>query len=155
MSHDWTPQSHRSITDAGMVIEIELGGIQTSSLQLVSEENQLCIRGRHEDLGSFESRFHVPPGYSPESAKVSFENGVMRIDMPPNKDSFLSKPVSMLIYCKDCGKHFEIVVRGKGTKDYRCPACGKVEGFDLGSLMDKALEQTKKMLGKNRGGWRL
>src|SRR5437016_2053466 len=95
-SPDWTPKSHIAFTDAGMVIEIELSGVQRSGLEIINEANQVCIRGRRKDIGSFESRFHVPPGYSPENAKTSFANGNLRIEIPPNNDS-LPKPVNMLI----------------------------------------------------------
>ena len=65
--------------------------------------------------------------------------------------SFLKKPHEMMIYCNGCGKHFDIVVAGKGPRDYRCPACGKVQAFDLGALVKKAIEQGKKMSKKKRG----
>jgi len=61
-------------------------------------------------------------------------------------------PVEMMIYCNQCGKHFDIVVTGKGSQKYRCPACGEVHVFDLEVFVNKALEQCYKMLGKKRGG---
>lgn len=69
------------------------------------------------------------------------------------KPLFVPKlPVSMMIYCSECGKHFDIVVTGKGSKNYRCSACGVVQAFDLDSLLQKAIEQGNKMLGKGRRG---
>jgi tRNA(Ile2) C34 agmatinyltransferase TiaS len=64
----------------------------------------------------------------------------------------LRYPVEMMIYCNQCGKHFDIVVTSKGSQKYRCPACGEVHAFDLEVFVNKALEQRNKMLGKKRGG---
>ena len=61
-------------------------------------------------------------------------------------------PVSMMIYCSECGKHFDIVVTAKGSRKYRCPACGKVQSFDLDSFTNKAVDQTIRMLGTGRRG---
>jgi ribosomal protein S27E len=118
-------------------------------LVIIAEESQLCIRGQRDDLGPFESRFEVPSGYSQASATASFANGILRIDLPPNKDLPRSKP--MMIYCNECAKLFDIVVTSKGSKNYRCPACGKVQVFDLDAFVKKAVEQSKKMAGKKVG----
>jgi len=59
----------------------------------------------------------------------------------------------MLIYCNGCGKHFDIVITGKGPANYQCPACGKVQVFELEAIVNKAMEPGMKMLGK-RGGRR-
>lgn len=60
-------------------------------------------------------------------------------------------PVTMMIYCNGCGKHFDIVVTSKDSADHRCPACGKVQVFGLESLLRKAMEQGKRMLRKTHG----
>ena len=61
-------------------------------------------------------------------------------------------PVSMMIYCSECGKHFDIVVTAKGSRKYRCPACGKVQSFDLDSFTNKAVDQSIRMFGTGRRG---
>ena len=61
-------------------------------------------------------------------------------------------PVDMMIYCRECGKLFDVVVSGEGSKDYRCPDCGKVQVFDLDAFTRKAIEQSRRMLRKPRGG---
>ncbi len=153
MNRNWTPNSQVSVTDAGMVIKIELTGIRTGSTRMTFKEDQLCIHGQHEDFGSFESRFEIPVGYSRRRLKVIFLKDVIRIDIPPGKDvSFLEEfPKTMLIYCNGCGKHFDIVITGKGPGNYPCPACGKIQVFDLETLISKVIEQSKNMLGKKRG----
>jgi predicted RNA-binding Zn-ribbon protein involved in translation (DUF1610 family) len=61
-------------------------------------------------------------------------------------------PVNMMIYCRGCGRLFDIVVTGEGSKDYHCPDCGKVQLYDLQAFIRKAVEQTRKMRRKPRGG---
>lgn len=152
MNRHWTPESRVTVTDAGVVIELELSGVQIRSLEITRETNRLCIRGQHDDHGSFEVRFDVPSGHSLTEAEVGFANGVLRIEMPPDKGAAYAKPRAMLIYCNECGKHFDIVITVKGPQKYRCPACGQVQVFDLDDLVKKVLEQSRKMLRKKRRG---
>ena len=153
MNRGWTPESHVAITDAGMVIKIKLDRIDVFSLRTTFEENQLCVRGRHDDFGSFEVKFEIPFGYNPAKIKITFLKGVWRVEIPPGKATpFLSDfPINMLIYCAGCGKHFDIVIAGKGPGSYSCPACGKVQVFDLEALVNQVIEQGKKMPGRKRG----
>lgn len=150
---NWTSKSRVSITEAGMVIEIELGEISQSNVWFTSEGSDVCVHCLSQDLASCESRFYVPPGYSTTGAKVTFNNGLLQIEMPPSKDSFVSKPLNMIIYCDGCGRHFDIVVARKGSESHRCPACGEVHDFDFDSFVNKAVEQSKTML-KRPGGRR-
>ena len=151
MNWNWTPESRVSVTDAGMVIEIELGAVRMGSLRIFVEADQLCVRGQHEDFGPFETRFGITPDHDPANARASFTKGILRIEVPTKNKSSPSKPRAMLIYCNGCGKHFDIVVTDKGSRDYRCPACGKVQAFDLEAFVNQALEQDKQMLKKRRG----
>jgi hypothetical protein len=61
-------------------------------------------------------------------------------------------PVNMMIYCPGCRKLFDIVVQGGGSREYRCPACAHVQHFDLAAFTSKAVEQSRAMLRKPRGG---
>lgn len=61
-------------------------------------------------------------------------------------------PVRMMIRCPQCEKCFDIEVTGEGSKNYRCSNCEKVQAFDLGTFTKKAIEQSKKMSRKPRGG---
>jgi len=151
MNQNWTPENRVSITDAGMVIELKLGAVQMASLKIFVEANQLCVRGRHDDFGPFETRIGLTSDHSLTDAKVVFSKGILRIEVPTKNKSSPPKPRAMLIYCNGCGTHFDIVVTGKGSRDYRCPACGKVHAFDLEAFVNQALEQGKQMLKKRRG----
>jgi DNA-directed RNA polymerase subunit RPC12/RpoP len=150
MNRNWKPESRVSVTDAGMVIEIELGAVQASDVEILVEADQLCVRGRHDDFGPFETRFGITSDHSLADAKASFTKGVLRIEMPTKDKSSGSKPRTMMIYCNGCGKHFDIVITGKGSRDYRCPACGKIHAFDLEAFVNQAIEQGKQMLKKKR-----
>ncbi len=61
-------------------------------------------------------------------------------------------PMPMTLRCYACGKMFDVLLPDKEPHDYPCPACGKVEGFDLGSWEKKAIAWNKKMSGKYRKG---
>ena len=152
MNRIWAPKTQVSVTDAGLVIKIELEGTRTDSLRFAFEGDQLCVRGRHDDFGAFESRIDVPSGYSRAKLQVIVAKGILRIEMPPGDDLpfFSNFPKSMLIYCNGCGKHFDIVITGKGPGNYQCPACGKFQVFDLEALVNQVMKQGMKMLGKKR-----
>ena len=164
------PESRVTVTETGMIIEIKLTAIQASRVQLVVDAGQLCVRGQHDNFGPFEARFDIMPNHNPMAVRASFMKGILRIEVPIRDKSygsqamtvsmltsesllasFLKEPHEMMIYCNGCGKHFDIVVTGKGSRDYHCPACGKVQAFDLGALVKKAIEQSKKMSKKKRG----
>jgi hypothetical protein len=151
MNRNWTPASRVSVADAGMVIEIELGAVQTSALEIVVEADQLCVRGQNDDFGPFDVRFGITPNLSLTDARAILTKGVLRIEVPVKDKSSGSKPREMWIYCDGCGKHFDIVITGKGSREYRCPACGKVQAFDLEAFVKKAIAQGKQMLKKKRG----
>ncbi len=170
MNRNWTPESHVTVTEAGMVIEIKLSAAQAGRVEMFVDAGQLCVRGQHDNFGPFEARFDITLNHNPAAAKASFMKGILRIEVPTiDKSSgfqpmtvsmltsesllayFLKEPRAMMIYCNGCGKHFDIVVTGKGSEDYHCPACGKVQAFDLGALVKKAIEQGKKMSKKKRG----
>ena len=154
MNRSWTPESHVSFTDAGMVIEIQMKGVKPFGRRFTYEENYFCYRGEHEEFGPFEVSFEIPSGYNigKLTIKTDTKKGICRIEIPPGKKtSWLDEfPKSMLIYCDSCGKHFDIVITGKGPADYTCPACGKVQVFDLDALVKQVTAQSKNFTGKTR-----
>ena len=150
MSEHWGPNSRVSITNLGVVIEIEFGGVDRPTFWFTVEGSELCLHWIGDDLVTGESRFHVPPGYSIASAKAKFAAGVLRIEIHPGAESVLTKPLSMLILCRECGKHFDIVVSRKGSESHRCPFCGNAQPFDLSALVAKAIEQGTKMIKTSR-----
>ena len=63
-------------------------------------------------------------------------------------------PVEMMIYCRECGRLFDIAVMAEGSHDYSCPNCGKVQTFDMKGFIENAVEQSRKMLRKPLEGRR-
>jgi len=61
-------------------------------------------------------------------------------------------PVKMMIYCRGCGRLFDIVVMAEGSHDYSCPICEKVQTFNLKAFIENAVEQNRKMHRKPPGG---
>jgi len=153
MSRNWTPKSQVSITEAGMVIKIELKGVGFGGYTTTFNEGQLCLRGRHDDFGPFDIKFDIPPNYDRAKLQVTFVKGILRIELPPGKTPsiFSDFPKNMLIYCNACGKHFDIVINDAGPNSYTCPACGKAQIFDLKAFINQVMEQTKNLGGKKRG----
>jgi predicted RNA-binding Zn-ribbon protein involved in translation (DUF1610 family) len=61
-------------------------------------------------------------------------------------------PMPMMIRCYECGKVFDVLITSKDSHDFSCPACGKIEVFDLGAWEQKAIVYQEKMTKKSRGG---
>jgi HSP20 family protein len=93
----WIPNTDAYVTDAGMVIKVELAGVRSENLQIHTEGNQLRISGERPDscraskcnflvmeinYGPFESVLELPPGYDLTQAKAAYLNGFLRIDVP-------------------------------------------------------------------------
>jgi len=94
----WVPNTDIYSTDEGLVIKLELAGMRSENLQIMTEDNRLRISGQRPDgcraakfsflameinYGPFENVIDIPPGYDLEKAKASYLNGFLRIDVPP------------------------------------------------------------------------
>ncbi|MGD1083899.1 MAG: Hsp20/alpha crystallin family protein [Verrucomicrobiota bacterium] len=94
----WVPNTDVYLADSGVVIKVELAGMQRENLQLEIEGSRLKISGQRADgcrearckflvmeinYGSFESLIELPPGYDLNQAKAAYQNGFLRIDVPP------------------------------------------------------------------------
>ena len=94
------PNTDVYVADTGVVIKVELAGMQRENLELVIEGNRLKISGQRGDgcrttgqckflvmeinYGAFESLIELPPGYDLNQAKAAYQNGFLRIDVPCN-----------------------------------------------------------------------
>lgn len=47
-------------------------------------------------------------------------------------------PMPMTIRCYQCGKVYDAVLTSEETHEFPCPACGKVEVYNLAALREKA-----------------
>jgi hypothetical protein len=61
-------------------------------------------------------------------------------------------PMPMTIRCYECGKVFEVTLTSTESHDFPCPACGKIEVFDLGAWEKKAIAWSAKMIRKSGRG---
>lgn len=94
----WTPNTDLYVTDAGLVIKVELAGMKSDSLEITVEGQRLRINGERHDgcraphcsflvmeisYGAFEAVLDLPPGYDLALAKAIYVNGFLRVDVPP------------------------------------------------------------------------
>jgi HSP20 family protein len=94
------PNTDVYVTEAGLVIKVELAGMKKEDLQLVIEGNKVKISGNRPDgcrspkckflvmeinYGAFESVVELPDGYDLPHSKASYQNGFLRIDIPLQK----------------------------------------------------------------------
>ena len=93
----WTPNTDVYLSEAGLVIKVELAGMHREDLELTVENNRLRISGLRRDgcrpaqcrfvvmeinYGRFESFIDLPPGYDLSAAKAFYQNGFLRVDVP-------------------------------------------------------------------------
>ena len=93
----WAPNTDVYATDDGIVVKVELSGIQREDLHLTAEENRLKISGNRTDgcrnrkctflvmeinYGAFETVIELPAGYDISASRASYNNGFLRIDVP-------------------------------------------------------------------------
>lgn len=94
----WVPNTDVYIAEDGnLVIEVELAGMRREDLELTLSGNRLEIRGQRPDggrkrrcnylvtelhYGRFENVIELPPGYDLSAAKVAYQNGILRIEVP-------------------------------------------------------------------------
>ena len=98
----WTPNTDLYVTDAGLVVKVELAGMKSDSLEISVEGHRLRINGERQDgcraaqcsflimeisYGPFEAVLDLPPGYDLGAAKAIYVNGFLRIDVPPAHNS--------------------------------------------------------------------
>lgn len=94
----WTPHTDVYVSDAGLVIKVELAGMKSDSLEIIVEGQRLRIAGVRPDCcraphcsflvmeisyGPFETVLDLPAGYDLTRAKAVYVNGFLRIDVPP------------------------------------------------------------------------
>ena len=92
----WVPNTDVYVSEAGLVIKVELSGMKSDSLEITVEGNRLRISGTRPDCcrspqcsflvmeisyGPFESVLEVPPGYDLAQARAVYVNGFLRIDV--------------------------------------------------------------------------
>jgi HSP20 family protein len=94
---NWTPNTDVYISDSGLVIKVELAGMQRENLELTVEGDNLRISGQRPDgcrtsqckflameinYGAFETVIDVPEGFDLSCGKAVYQNGFLRVDIP-------------------------------------------------------------------------
>ena len=93
----WVPNTDVFVTQDGLVVKVELAGINQEDIELVLDDSRLIVRGERRDPnrctsskfivaeiqdGAFECVIDLPPGFDLSSAKAKYNNGFLRIEVP-------------------------------------------------------------------------
>lgn len=104
----WAPNTDVYTTEDGLVVKVELSGMQREDLELAVEGNRLIISGQRPDgcrcpgvkflvmeihYGTFECVIEVPDTYELNQARANYQNGFLRIDVPPRRPAGASNSV--------------------------------------------------------------
>jgi HSP20 family protein len=96
----WIPNTDVYVAEEGLVVKVELSGMRREDLELSIEGNRLHITGQRPDgcrtpgvkflvmeinYGAFECVLEVPSGYDLSHAKAAYQNGFLRVDVPPSR----------------------------------------------------------------------
>ncbi|HEY3861085.1 MAG TPA: Hsp20/alpha crystallin family protein [Verrucomicrobiae bacterium] len=93
----WSPNTDVYLCDTGLVIKVELAGMQRENLELTVEGNSLRISGQRPDgcraaqckfqvmeidYGAFETIIDLPEDCDVSRGKAAYQNGFLRVDFP-------------------------------------------------------------------------
>src|SRR5580698_7762638 len=94
---NWTPNTDVYVSESGLVIKVELAGMQRENLELTVEGDNLRISGQRPDgcrtaqckflameinYGAFETVIDLPEGFDVTCGKAVYQNGFLRVDIP-------------------------------------------------------------------------
>jgi HSP20 family protein len=93
----WSPHVEMRERNGQLEIEVDLPGLQRGDVEVELEDDQIVVRGERRDqreqnergfyvsersYGSFYRVIPLPEGVDTEQAQATFQNGVLRIDVP-------------------------------------------------------------------------
>jgi len=93
----WSPNTDVYFCDSGLVVNVELAGMQRENLELTVDGQNLRISGQRPDgcrgaqckflameidYGAFETVIAVPESCDVSRGKAIYQNGFLRIDIP-------------------------------------------------------------------------
>jgi len=93
----WVPRADTYATQDGYRIRVEIPGVRRDQLKVLLTGSECVVRGERTPLegpdiprpillegcyGSFERRFVLPPGYSPERLTARYAEGVLEVRLP-------------------------------------------------------------------------
>lgn len=106
---NWRPQVDIYEADSGVVLEVDLPGVEKQDVSVEIKENILSIKGqrtlqteadddryyrRERCFGTFQRAFAMRNLVAPDSIKASFKNGVLKIELPRPEQEKL-RPVTV------------------------------------------------------------
>jgi phage FluMu protein Com len=58
----------------------------------------------------------------------------------------------LTIRCYECGKVYAVVLTSEAPHEFPCPACRKIEVYDLARLKEKVIAANQQLIRKSFGG---
>jgi HSP20 family protein len=107
----WRPPVDIYETDDGVVIQVDLPGVQKQDVSVEVKNNLLTIQGqriiasavdddryyrRERSCGTFQRSFTLRTAVSPEQIKATFKNGVLTVQIPKSEEE-IPKKISVSI----------------------------------------------------------
>jgi len=105
----WIPNTDVFInSEQCLVINVELAGMRRDDLEIALDGNRLVISGQRPDggrsgtskcsflvmeinYGPFECVIEIPGGYELSQAKAAYQNGFLRVEVPPQTQRTVTK----------------------------------------------------------------
>jgi HSP20 family protein len=107
--NSWTPVCDAYATSGALVLCLELPGLEQQNIDLRVEGDELVVEGERmmereqegehfhrveRSYGRFSRRFHLPLSVNREAVQASYNNGVLRVELP-GKGSAKQEPIKV------------------------------------------------------------
>jgi HSP20 family protein len=101
----WTPNTDVYETPEGLVVKIEIAGIEKEDLEITLNDRLLLVRGHRKDpcrqkrcsfrqmeidYGPFERRIVIPRSVDGSRVRAQFQNGFLQIELPKSQKTELT-----------------------------------------------------------------
>ncbi len=98
----WTPNTDVYETPEGLVVKMEIAGIEKEDLGITLNDRLLLVRGHRKDpcrekrcsfrqmeidYGQFERRIVIPRSVDGKRVRAQFQNGFLHIELPKSQQS--------------------------------------------------------------------
>ena len=96
----WTPNTDVYETPEGLVVKLEIAGIEKEDLEITLNDRLLLVRGHRKDpcrqrrctfrqmeidYGHFERRIVIPRSVDGSQVRAQFQNGFLHIELPKSQ----------------------------------------------------------------------
>ena len=98
----WTPNTDVYETPEGLVVKMEIAGIEKEDLEITLNDRLLLVRGHRKDpcrqkrcsfrqmeidYGPFERRIVIPRSVDGSRVRAQFQNGFLQIELPKSQQT--------------------------------------------------------------------